>query len=181
MKYKTSIHQPSVILIAVILLCTISMQAQNAPNLSDPEIASVAVTANQIDINYANIALKKSTNTEVLNFATTMARDHKGVIDQAVALVNKLGVTPKDNPVSRKLNAGADKTKKTLLAKSGASFDKAYIDNEVAYHKAVIAAVDGVLIPQSSNAELKQLLQNVLPALKAHLQHAEMVQKELKK
>ena len=64
-----------------------------------------------------------------------------------------------------------------MLSKSAKAFDKAYIDNEVAYHKAVIDAVEGLLIPQSQNAELKKLLQDVVPALKAHLAHAEMVQK----
>lgn len=64
-----------------------------------------------------------------------------------------------------------------LLAKSTKSFVKAYFDNEVAYHKAAIAAVETVLIPQATNAELKGLLQNVIPALKAHLEQAEMIQK----
>jgi putative membrane protein len=64
-----------------------------------------------------------------------------------------------------------------LLAKSAEGFDKAYIDNEVAYHKAVISTVETVLIPQTANAELKALLQQVLPTLRAHLEHAEMVQK----
>ena len=59
------------------------------------------------------------------------------------------------------------------------TFDKAYIDNEVAYHKAVISAVEGLLIPETENSELKALLGNVLPALKTHLAHAEMVQKSL--
>lgn len=149
---------------------------QNAPELSDPEIASVAVVANQIDISYADIATKKSKNAEVLKFAHTMADDHKAIIDQAVALVTKLGVTPKDNAVSKKLLADAEKTKKMLLSKSGKAFDKAYIDNEVVYHKAVIAAVEGLLVPQSDNSELKALLTKVIPALKAHLAHAEMVQ-----
>ncbi|WP_276500205.1 DUF4142 domain-containing protein [Terrimonas pollutisoli] len=153
--------------------------AQQNPKLSDPEVASVAVTANQIDISYAEIAKKKSKDAEVLKFAETMARDHKAVIEQAAALVKKLGVTPKDNAVSQKLLADAEKTKKSLRAKSGKAFNKAYIDNEVAYHKAVINAVENLLIPETDNAELKTLLQNVLPALKAHLGHAEMIQKTM--
>jgi len=152
--------------------------AQKKPKLNDAEIASVAVTANQIDINYAAIAKEKSKNAAVLEFAKTMANDHKSVIDKAVALVTKLHVTPKDNAVSRSLNANAEKTKKELRAKLGKAFDKAYIDNEVAYHKAVISAVEGVLIPQAHNAELKALLQSVDPVLKTHLEHAEMVQKQ---
>jgi putative membrane protein len=103
------------------------------------------------------------------------------VIAQAAALVKKLGVTPKDNAVSQKLLTDAEKTKNTLLSKSGEAFDKAYIDNEVAYHKAVIAAVQGLLIPETDNKELKDLLENVVPALRTHLEHAIMVQKELLK
>jgi putative membrane protein len=167
----------SVVGVTVCLITlTMPAAAQGNPKLSDPEVASVAVIANQIDISYAEIAKQKSKDAEVLKFAATMARDHKAVIDQAVALVTKLGVTPKDNAVGKKLLADAEKTKKKLRSKSGKAFNKAYIDNEVAYHKAVIAAVEGLLIPGAENAELKALLQNVVPALKAHLEHAEMVQ-----
>ena len=151
--------------------------AQDKPKLTDPEIASVAVVANQVDMGYADIAIAKSKDTSILDFANTMKRDHQSVIDQAVALVKKLGVTPKDNSVSQKLLADAGKTKKMLNSKSGKAFNKAYIDNEVAYHKAVISMVDGVLIPQAQNQELKALLQKVSPILKAHLSHAEMLQK----
>jgi putative membrane protein len=154
--------------------------AQDNSKLSDAEVASVAVVANQIDINYAAIAKQKSKDADVIKFAETMERDHKAVIAQAAALVKKLGVTPKDNAVSKKLLSDAEKTKKTLRAKSGNAFNKAYIDNEVTYHKAVIGAVETLLIPETENAELKELLQNVVPALKAHLMHAEMLQKNYK-
>jgi putative membrane protein len=155
--------------------------AQGKPTLTDPEIASVAVTANQIDINYAAIALKRTKDADVRNFATTMSNDHKAVIDAAVALVTKLHVTPKDNAVSKQLNDGSNKEKKTLEATPDKDFDKAYIANEVGYHKAVINAVETLLIPQSQNAELKALLEKVLPTLKTHLAHAEMVQKKYAK
>lgn len=154
--------------------------AQENPKLSDAEVASVAVVANQIDIAYAEIAKEKSKDAEILKFAETMKNDHNAVIGQASALVKKLGVTPKDNAVSQKLSADAEQTKKTLRTKSGKTFNKAYIDNEVAYHKAVIGAVGGLLIPEAENAELKELLQNIVPALKTHLEHAEMVQKMYK-
>lgn len=166
---------------AFFTIATITAAGQAKPNLSDPEIASVAVTANKIDIGYAKIAQAKSRNADVIQFAQTMAKDHQGVIDQAVALVTKLKVTPKDNAVSKRLNADAEKERKALNAKSGTDFDKAYINNEVSYHKAVISTVENVLIPESQNAELKALLQQVLPVLKTHLEHAEMVQKKIVK
>jgi len=176
---KLTIFFP-VINLLIVLLISSSLFGQT-PKLTDPEIASVAVAANQIDINYATIAKAKSKNADVLKFAATMATDHQSVIDQAVALVKKLGVTPKDNDVSKKLNADAETTKKMLNGKTGAGFDKAYIDNEVAYHKAVIETVQNVLIPQAQNGELKALLEKVLPILKTHLEHAEMVQKMVSK
>lgn len=154
---------------------------QKAPKLTDAEIASVAVTANQIDIEYAQIAKKKSKNADVLKFAETMAKDHQAVIDQAVALVTKLGVTPKDNATTKSFLAGAVKTKAMLNSKKGRAFDKAYIDNEVAYHKAAINEVENVLIADATNSELKSLLQSALPLFKTHLAHAEMVQKEFNK
>jgi putative membrane protein len=168
---------------AIAFVCTAILAgpsfAQQTPKLTDPEIASVAVTANQTDINYANIAKVKSKNADVISFAKTMAADHKAVIDQAVALVTKLKVKPKDNAVSKSLVAGGEKTSKMLNAKSGDAFNRAYIDNEVAYHKAVISTVENVLIPQAQNAELKALLQKAVPTFKAHLEHAEMIHKKI--
>lgn len=154
--------------------------AQKNDKLSDAEIASVAVTANQIDIEYAQIAKKKSKNADVIKFAETMAKDHQSVIDQAVALATRLGVTPKDNATTKSFLAQATKTKAILNSKTGRAFNKAYIDNEVAYHTAAIKEVETVLIPDATNSELKSLLQSALPLFRTHLEHAVMVQKEFK-
>jgi len=166
--------------VLVIALGFITTSTFSQTTLTDPEVASVAVVANQIDISYAEIAIERSTNKDILEFAKRMITDHNAVIQQAVALVTKLSVTPKDNAVSMSLLDGATKTKKMLNNASNKDFDKMYIDNEVAYHKAVIAAIKDLLIPETDNAELKSLLEEVLPALEAHLGHAEMVQKGLK-
>lgn len=152
-------------------------QAQQNPKLSDAEVAHAAVTANQIDIDFAEVAKSKSSNTEILKFAETMRNDHNAVITQAVALATKLGVIMVNNDVSKQLTADAEKTRNMLRTTSKKNFDKVYIDNEVSYHKAVISAVEGLLIPETENSELKELLQNVVRALKTHLEHAEMVQK----
>lgn len=180
MKKKTFLTSLAALTFFSFLLSTSATAQKKSTKLNDAEIASVAVTANQIDIDAAKLAQSKSKNAEVLNFAKTMITDHQSVINQAVALVKKLNVTPQDNALSRQLKANARKTAAMLKAKSGAAFDKAYVKNEVAYHKAVIATVENTLIPQAQNAELKNLLQTVLPVLKTHLEHAEMVEKNLK-
>ncbi|HEY2350012.1 MAG TPA: DUF4142 domain-containing protein [Puia sp.] len=177
MSLTKSFKKASFSLLICSALFSTSVFSQTKPQLTDPEIASVAVTANQVDIGNAKIAMARSKDSSILQFAETMKRDHQAVIDQAVALVTKLKVTPKDNPVSQKLLADAAKTKKMLESLSGKAFNKAYIDNEVVYHKAVISVIETVLIPESQNAELKGLLQKVLPAFHAHLEHAEMLQK----
>jgi putative membrane protein len=170
-------------LFAFVLLSTFvfstSALAQNTPKLTDPEIASAAVTANQIDVNHALIALKRSDNQTVRKFALDMVRDHTSIIQQAVALAKKLGVTPKTNAVTKSLQKGARKKAKMLKSKWGTDFNKAYINNEVTYHKAVISAVKNVLIPQTKNKQLKSLLKKVMPVLKQHLQMAEKAQKKL--
>jgi putative membrane protein len=179
MKIITPFTMPTVIAIVLSVMLSVPVFAQQTSTLSDAEVASVAVVANQIDVSYGEIAKQRSKNEDVLKFAETMISDHKAVIAQAVTLTKKLSVTPKDNAVSQKLLADADKTKKALISKSGKVFDKAYIDNEVAYHKAVIAAVENLLIPETENEELKDLLENVVPALKTHLEHAIMVQNKI--
>jgi len=175
-KFKFSMYQ---IVTMIVFFISASVFSQDAVTLTDPEVASVAVVANQIDIGYAEIALYKSKNKEIIAFAKRMVADHNAVIKQAVELVTKLSVTPKDNAVSRSLLEGSEKTKKMLHKAKRKKFDKMYIDNEVAYHKAVIAAVKDLLIPETENKELKDLLNAVLPALEAHLGHAEMVQSKL--
>lgn len=147
-----------------------------APAVTDPQIAAIVVAANEADIKWAKLALEKTQNPEVRGFAEAMVNDHGGVNQKAVELVTRLGVTPEPNPTSQQLAQGGDATHGTLSQKSGAEFDKAYIDNEVAYHRTVLAAVDNTLIPNAQNAELKELLVSVRPAFENHLKRAEQVQ-----
>ena len=140
---------------------------------TDPQIAHIAYTAGQIDITAAEQALKKSTNADVIEFANEMARDHKAVNDQALALVGKLGVTPEDNATSQALSAAATAKLAELEALDGAAFDAAYVANEVAYHQTVNGALSTLLIPSAQNAELKALLETGLTLFTEHQHHAE--------
>jgi len=155
-----------------------SASAQGGP--TDPQIAGIVVTANQIDIDAGKIAKSRSKNKEVQAFADQMITDHTAVNKQAVALANKLNVKPEDSDTSKSLKDGAQKNEANLKKLSGAAFDKAYIDHEVAYHQAVLDAIDKALIPNAKNDELKALIVKVRPAIAAHLDHAKMVQSKLK-
>lgn len=172
-------HSTPAGLIALLMLsgAATNLPAQApAPDLSDPEVAHVAVTANTIDIELARFALTKLARAEVKAFANTMITDHGAVNSQAGALAGRLGVTPRDNAVSQSLLAGAAVARASLGKLDGAAFDRAYIDREVAYHQAVLDALDGLLIPTTGNPELKKLLEDVRPAIAAHLAHARSLQ-----
>jgi putative membrane protein len=164
---------------AALLLASVTASAQGA-KLTDPQIAHIAYTAGQLDIEAAQQALQKSNNKEVIAFAEDMERDHKAVNDQALALVKKLNVTPEDNDTSRALTKQATAKHEELAKLNGAAFDRAYIDNEVAYHKTVNGALQNTLIPSASNPQLKDLLATGLKIFQGHEQHAEHVAAEFK-
>ena len=163
---------------ALVLAATGALAQGAGP--TDPQIAHIVVTANQVDIDAGKLAESKGSNAEVKAFGKRMVTDHTGVNKQAVALVQKLGVKPEDNPTSESLKKGGEDNLKNLKGLNGAAFDKAYVDHEVAYHQAVLDAVDKTLIPNAKNAELKSLLEKTRPAFVAHLDHAKQIQAKLK-
>jgi len=67
----------------------------------------------------------------------------------------------------------------TLRAKSGADFDRAFLDREVAFHQGVIDAVNSTLLPAIQNAELKALVVKVAPAFQAHMIAAQNLGKQV--
>ena len=150
--------------------------AAAAPAINDAQIASIVVTANAVDSAAGKLAEKKGATKAVKDFGKTMVTDHGGVNKQAVALVTKLNVTPEDNDTSKQLKSGGDANLAKLEALTGKAFDKEYIDHEVAYHQAVLDAIDKTLIPNAQNADLKALLVKVRPAIQAHLDMAKKIQ-----
>lgn len=156
--------------------------AQTAPAgaPTDAQIAHIAVTANDIDIDHGKDAEGKASNAEVKAFAKQMVTDHSGVNEKASALAQKLNLTPEDNPTSQALKAAGDSAKSANDKLSGAAFDKAYIGDEVTYHQNVLNALDQTLIPNAQNAELKSLLEQARAAVDAHLKMAQQIQAKLK-
>ena len=150
-----------------------------APN--DAQIAQIVVTANQVDIDAGKLAESKGSNADVKAFGKQMVTDHTAVNKQATDLVKKLKVKPEPSDTSKSLDQGGKDNLAKLKGLKGAEFDKAYIEHEVAYHQAVLDAVDKTLIPNAKNAELKALIEKVRPAFVAHLDHAKMLESKLGK
>ena len=163
----------SVLAVAGLLMFPFTVSAQS---INDAQIASIVVTANQVDIDAGKLAATQAVSDQVKAFARQMVTDHTGVNKAATELVTRLKVTPQSNSTSDALQSGGDKNLANLRSLKGAAFDKAYIDHEYAYHQQVIDALDKTLIPGAANAELKALLVKVRPAFIAHRDHARSLQ-----
>jgi putative membrane protein len=146
---------------------------------TDPQIAQIVQTANQIDINQAKLALKKTTNPQIKEFANQMISDHTNLEKSVNDLAKKLGVTPEDSATSKQLMQQAAEESKKLRTLHGKKFDKEYASHEVAYHQAVIDAAKNTLIPNAKNAELKSALEGAAPLLQGHLEHAQQLEQSL--
>jgi putative membrane protein len=179
-------HVKQAVAVVAAVMCTLAFspmaQAQgSSAGPTDPQIAEIVVVANQIDIAYGKLALKTSKDKEVRSFAEQMVRDHSAQLKAVTALATKLHVTPAASDTSKSLEAQSKETTAKLKALKGTAFDKAYVDNEVAYHTAVINAVTTVLIPNAKNAELKGALEAAGPLFQGHLAHAKNIQASLNK
>ena len=163
-----------------LLMHSASAFAQQSVSPSDSQIAHIAYTAGQLDLEAGKQALAKSQNKAVRSFAQTMVRDHAAVNEQALALVKKLGVTPQDNATSEALTTEAQRKAEELGKLRGSAFDRAYIQNEVAFHRTVNAALSTTLIPGAKNPELKSLLETGLSLFQEHQKHAEQLEKSLR-
>ena len=147
---------------------------------SDPQIAHIAYTAGALDVEVARLALEKSRNPAVREFAQTMVRDHEAENEKALELVKRLGVTPEPNATSEGLTKEAAATRAKLAKLNGKAFDQAYAANEAAYHATVNGALKSTLIPSADNRELKALLETGLTLFGEHQKHAEQLAARLK-
>ena len=172
--------RPHLTTIAAVLFATALhpsiIKAQGTAAPTDPQIVGIVETADDIDINYAKLALSKARDKQVRDFAQQMITDHSAVQKSVINVASKLNVTPADSPTSDSLKAQAQQTLEKLRGLKGKAFEKSYVDNEVSYHEAVINATKTVLIPSAQNAELKSALQGAEPLFEGHLAHAERVQ-----
>lgn len=139
-----------------------------APALDDATILAIFDQANAVDIYTGRLGAKYGSSMEVRALGTMVAGDHIAVQQMGRDLAKKLKMTPTlpDNDTSV---ADYARVVAQLQSKTGADFDKAYLQYEVAYHQSVVDAIKGTLLPAITNPELKALLKTVLPGFERHL------------
>ena len=140
--------------------------------LDDPTIVAIFDAANTWDIETGKLAEEKGTTKDIREFGAMLAHDHTMVRQQGRDLAKKLGVTPtppKDFAMAKDHEAAM----KELRAAKGKEFDRAFLQHEVNFHKAVIDAVNQTLLPAIQNQQLKDLVTRVAPAFQAHMMAAQ--------
>lgn len=141
----------------------------SAGSLNDAQILGIYVQVNGFDIETALLGRSQAHSDAVRKLAAQVSSDHVGVRQAAFELAEKCKVSPSlpDERAVAAIEHG--KTMTDLMALKGAAFDKAYLQHEVAFHRAAIDAVRGLLLPSAACPELQAHFRSILPAFEHHL------------
>jgi putative membrane protein len=107
-----------------------NQQQNDTAQMMDKDFVRKALQGGMAEVQMAQLALQKSNNDDVKQFAQKMVDDHTKLGDQMKEMAQQLHLKPPDSPSS--------KEKATLIklqALSGDEFDKAYIKEMVKDHQ----------------------------------------------
>jgi putative membrane protein len=147
--------------------------------ISDAQIAGVVLSAAAADISQGELALERCSHPEVRTLASELVADNTLLDQSTLNLMARLGVQPVSSAESERLIELATGTTADLAGLRGARFDRAYVTQEVAEHRDLLARMDGLLIPEAESHEIRGLLASVRPVIASHLKHAEAVSARL--
>ena len=152
----------------VALAACLHAQSRSALPLEDAAIVGILDSANAWDIATGSLAATRSARQDVKDFGALLVRDHRTLLDSGRVLATKLKITGRPVPADYPLKVAHDLAMTTLQTLSGAAFDKAFLEHEVAYHKAVVDAVKTTLMPAIKSLELKAFVEQATPTFAAH-------------
>jgi putative membrane protein len=154
------------------MLFAVAAPAQNA-SADDKAFVKSVMEVNLAEIELAHLALNKSSNAEIRQFAQKMIHDHTALNAKVKGIAAHIGVSI---PSSPSMEDHALKVK--LEAESGATFDKAYISAMVNGHR----DADGDFKKEEANGQdpaVKGIAAQAEPTVAEHLHMAEEIQGKL--
>jgi len=146
--------------------------------MTDANILALLDEANANDSAGGSIAMQKGTNAQVKAFGRDMARDHHKLRKDGQDLAKKLNITPAPPSGDTLSQAGQKQADMLNSAPKGASFDKTYIDGEVAVHQSVLSLLQGAS-SAAQDTTLKGAITKAQPLIEAHLKKAQEIQSKL--
>lgn len=158
---------------------TVSAQPAATVPQKAGEILETLIVINTNEINAAKLALKKSNNAEVKQFAKLMETQHGQNLQQTRKLSKVLKIAPVTSAKSSLLQAAGKQELNKLAALQGDAFDKAYINAMVQGHADVLKLINNELIPNVKNPQLLSHLNATKKTVEHHLQAAQKIQNNL--
>jgi putative membrane protein len=151
--------------------------SNNNQTVVDEESSSFlvkAADAGMAEVELGQLGQQKAINAQVKAFGAMMVHDHSMANDQVKALAAKRSVTLPSMP-------GDDnkKDKDDLANKSGADFDRAFMNQMVDDHQDAINLFENSA-GKVNDTEVKTFINNTIPKLKMHLDSAKAIQKRIK-
>jgi putative membrane protein len=165
--------------LALIAFHPAPIRAQTSAKLDDPTIVAIFDAANTWDMETGQLGVARSRKPDIREFGRMLVRDHRMVRAQGRDLAKSLKVRPTP-PSNFALARTHTQAMRRLRSLRGAAFDRAFLQNEVDFHNAVIDAVTKTLLPAIQNARLKDLVTKVAPAFVAHRDKAQSLLNGLK-
>jgi putative membrane protein len=148
---------------------------------TDGQILQVVHTADQGEIEQAQLARVTAVDGRVKKFAAMMIKDHTTADDEASSMAKKLSVTFEPSTVSRNLDTDVRNSSNALQSKSGTDFDRAYIQTQINEHQSVLATIDNELMPHAQSTDVKNLLSKIRGKIMKHLEQAQEIDTALHK
>jgi putative membrane protein len=147
--------------------------------LTDEQILQALHTANAGEIEQGKLAQQKSQDGDVKHFAGMMIKDHSNADKKGQDVAQKTQMTLASSSVSASLQSDAQQLTSGMSARTGADFDRSYIDAQVREHQAVLDMIDTQLLPNAKSPDVKKLVQAVRPKVESHLKEAQDIQRKL--
>lgn len=157
-------------------------QATTAPAataLNAGQILEILMVVNKHEIKTGALALKRSQNADVKDFAKLMIQDHTQNLKDAKALAQKFKIKPAPSVVSIALQAKGKAGMKNLKTVAQNQFDTTYMNAMVQGHQDVLDAIDQKLLPNASNPDVKNYLQATRDKVAQHLARAKEISAKL--
>jgi putative membrane protein len=142
---------------------------------SDKEFIKDTYENGLAEVRKATLAESKTGNADVKAFAEHLLADH-----------NKANAELKSLADSKQIEVAKEETMlakgkiKLLDTKSGADFDKDFVDGMISSHKSSVKSFEKVS-GEAKDADVKAFAEKMLPALRNHLSMAEDLQKKIGK
>lgn len=145
----------------------------SASMMTDANVAAVAHASNMDEIQTSQLALQRSQNAQVRQFAQMMVTEHTAVDQQMMQMLQAKGMAPQPNQPAQAAMEATRATLASLGQRSGMDFDRAYMMHQVAAHRWTLTSLDQSLIPSTRDDQMKEFLRTrVRPAVAMHLEQA---------